>query len=151
MLLWAHYDMVVRGPPEGGKVSQIPDILVQFLWFNMPLRRFINSDLAYALALESRPFKSKRPPEVLSYDIFCSYSKNLETRFSIHSPDLVPIIKNLRGIIPELHINNHIETCLIRFSLRGRYSSSTGSSRSIIFFNVVILKRLEKCSKFDML
>ncbi|KAJ3535599.1 hypothetical protein NMY22_g6415 [Coprinellus aureogranulatus] len=48
---------------------------------------------------------------MLSYDIWCSYSVKLKERFARLFPESVPLIENLRGAVPKMHIKNHIIAC----------------------------------------
>ena len=72
------------------------------------LNRFVNTDYALAHALSGatalRWIK-------LSYDIWCSYHKNLKKRFAKHFPHSAKILDNVQGAIPKMHVKNHIEAC----------------------------------------
>jgi len=85
--------------------------------------RFANTDyvLAHTLA-DTNDMRWIR----LSYDIWCSYSKNLKKRFSKHFPWAAKILDNLSGAIPKLHIRNHLEACQLLWSFNyTKYSGET--------------------------
>jgi hypothetical protein len=48
---------------------------------------------------------------MLSYDIWCSYSKKLKARFAKKFPSSAAILEKMRGAIPKMHVKNHIEAC----------------------------------------
>jgi hypothetical protein len=48
---------------------------------------------------------------MVSYDIWCQYSKNLRKRFNHSFPMQVELLGRIRGAIPKMHIKNHIEAC----------------------------------------
>ena len=85
--------------------------------------RFVNTDYALAHALsgatELRWIK-------LSYDIWCSYHKNLKERFTKHFPHAAKILDNIRGAIPKMHVKNHIEACQLLWAFNYlEYSGET--------------------------
>jgi hypothetical protein len=63
---------------------------------------------------------------MLSYDIWCSYSKKLKTRFAEKFPSSAAILEKMRGAVPKMHVKNHIEACqhLWAFNFL-RYSGET--------------------------
>jgi hypothetical protein len=84
---------------------------------------FVNTDYALAHVLSGADdLRWIR----LSYDIWCSYHKNLKKRFSQHFPHAAKLLDNMRGAIPKMHIKNHIEACqlLWAFNYLG-YSGET--------------------------
>ncbi|PPQ95982.1 hypothetical protein CVT26_016198 [Gymnopilus dilepis] len=48
---------------------------------------------------------------MLIYDIFCSYYKKLNVRFEQWFPDMLPLLRKIRGAIPKVHIKNHKCDC----------------------------------------
>jgi len=87
------------------------------------LNSFVNTDYALAHALsganELRWIK-------LSYDMWCSYHKNLKKRFAKHFPHAAKILDNMRGAIPKLHVKNHIEACQLLWAFNYlEYSGET--------------------------
>ena len=72
------------------------------------LNSFVNTDYALAHALSGADdLRWIR----LSYDIWCSYHKNLKKRFWQYFPHAAKLLDNMRGAIPKMHIKNHIEAC----------------------------------------
>jgi hypothetical protein len=69
---------------------------------------FVNTDYALAHSLaDADDLRWIR----LSYDIWCSYFKNLKRRFSKCLPDAAKLLDKIRGAIPKMHIKNHVEAC----------------------------------------
>jgi hypothetical protein len=75
--------------------------------------RYCNSD--YALASVLRQHTDQRFI-CWSYDIECQHSIHRASRFSEWFPDLVPVIKWMIGCIPKMHIGNHKDDCMYRYS-----------------------------------
>ncbi|KAJ3520759.1 hypothetical protein NMY22_g12606 [Coprinellus aureogranulatus] len=48
---------------------------------------------------------------MMSYDIWCSYSVNLQKRFRETFPESAELIEKMRGAVPKMHIKNHIVAC----------------------------------------
>ncbi|TFK61216.1 hypothetical protein BDN72DRAFT_778500 [Pluteus cervinus] len=53
---------------------------------------------------------------MVSYDIWCQYWKNLRARVSTHFPDKLPLLDQMRGAVPKMHIKGHVEECQVRWS-----------------------------------
>ncbi|KAJ7723265.1 hypothetical protein B0H16DRAFT_1737330 [Mycena metata] len=53
---------------------------------------------------------------VLTYDVYCQYFKNITTRFRDWFPQLIPLISQLGGAVPKMHIRNHIAQCQSQWS-----------------------------------
>ncbi|KAJ3565830.1 hypothetical protein NP233_g7389 [Leucocoprinus birnbaumii] len=69
--------------------------------------------LAHALGWESR----KLQWIMLSYDIWCQYSKNLVSRMQNDSwPWMKEVASRIRGAIPKMHIHGHSEQCQLNCS-----------------------------------
>ncbi|KAJ7360665.1 hypothetical protein DFH08DRAFT_683848 [Mycena albidolilacea] len=87
--------------------------------------RFANTDKALAMQLEQHEPKQDFDftlkievddvDEVTTYDIACEYFINLEERFKIHFPELVPRIKKMRWGVPALHVQGHQDSCTYLF------------------------------------
>jgi hypothetical protein len=87
--------------------------------------RFANTDKALAMELEQHELKQDFDftlkievddiDEVTTYDIACEYFINLEERFKIHFPELVPRIKKMRWGVPALHVQGHQDSCTYLF------------------------------------
>jgi len=75
--------------------------------------RYCNSDYAIASVLEQQ---KDLPYMCWSYDIECQHSINRVARFERWFPDLVPVVKRITGCIPKMHINNHKDDCMYRYS-----------------------------------
>ena len=75
--------------------------------------RYCNSDYALASVLEQQ--QDQRFVS-FSYDIECQHSINRTARFSKWFPHLVPIVKGIIGCIPKMHIHNHKDDCIYRYS-----------------------------------
>ncbi|PPQ76396.1 LOW QUALITY PROTEIN: hypothetical protein CVT26_015366 [Gymnopilus dilepis] len=54
---------------------------------------------------------------MLTYDIWCSYYKNLEKRFEKWFHQMLPIIQKVRGAVPKLHIKGHELDCQYTWAL----------------------------------
>ncbi|KAJ7682337.1 hypothetical protein DFH06DRAFT_1314555 [Mycena polygramma] len=54
---------------------------------------------------------------LVTYDIWCQYVVNLETRITNWFPSMLPILEKIHGAIPKMHILNHIELCQILWNL----------------------------------
>ncbi|KAF5360607.1 hypothetical protein D9756_005153 [Leucocoprinus leucothites] len=78
--------------------------------------------LAHALGMEAL----KYPWILLSYDVWCQYSINIETRFRKHFEPLVDKIKEMKGAIPKMHVRGHNIKCQIHHSFY--YKPYTGMS-----------------------
>ncbi|KAH9852424.1 hypothetical protein C2E23DRAFT_730866, partial [Lenzites betulinus] len=52
----------------------------------------------------------------LSYDVICSYICHIVTRFAKSHPDLVPIVQDLKMLLPKLHMHAHREMCQIVYA-----------------------------------
>ena len=52
----------------------------------------------------------------IAYDSACSYSINIQSRFSNHFTKLKLIIAKSQFAIDSLHVNDHIEKCMYLFS-----------------------------------
>jgi len=84
---------------------------------------FVNTDYALAHALSGADnLRWIR----LSYDIWCSYHKNLKKRFSQHFPHAAKLLDNMQGAIPKMHIKNHIEACQLLWAFN--YLGYTGET-----------------------
>lgn len=51
-----------------------------------------------------------------SYDISCAYLVNVVPRFKQNFPDLVDAVKEIRWLIPLVHVQNHKDNCMYRHS-----------------------------------
>ncbi|KAJ3569745.1 hypothetical protein NP233_g4852 [Leucocoprinus birnbaumii] len=81
--------------------------------------------LAHALSLTEGP---RYQYIMLSYDIWCQYSVNLQSRFANNEKlaPYAPLIPNIRGAIPKMHISGHGVGCQINESfLYKPYSAMT--------------------------
>ncbi|KAJ3966145.1 hypothetical protein EV361DRAFT_595678 [Lentinula raphanica] len=79
--------------------------------------RFANIDLALSRALDQRPFDVNAIPHTtFSYDAQCSYSVNQLVRFRKWLPKYAPYIRDMRFIIPSMHVRNHLDLCMYLFS-----------------------------------
>ncbi|KAF8175800.1 hypothetical protein BJ912DRAFT_857712 [Pholiota molesta] len=74
---------------------------------------FARTDYALAQALSNA---ENQRWIMLSYDIWCQYSKNLKTRFKKHFPKIAPILERLRGAVPKMHIKGHVLYCQLLWS-----------------------------------
>jgi hypothetical protein len=83
--------------------------------------RYCNSD--YALASVLMHHRDQRFIK-FSYDIECHHSVNRIARFIEWFPELVPLVRRIVGCIPKMHINNHKEDCMYRFSFN--YTTGVG-------------------------
>jgi hypothetical protein len=59
-----------------------------------------------------RPFDL---PRTLSYDINCVYSKHIHDRFLDNLPQHAHLIQDMEMVIPAVHIQNHIDSCMYLF------------------------------------
>ncbi|KAF7293990.1 hypothetical protein MKEN_01462800 [Mycena kentingensis (nom. inval.)] len=57
------------------------------------------------------------PYIVVTYDIWCQYHINLESRSSTLFAKMLPIIRRIVGAIPKMHIHNHKNTCDLLWNL----------------------------------
>ena len=48
---------------------------------------------------------------MLSYDIWCQYSINIQKRFEKWFPETSTLLPRIRGAVPKMHIKNHISSC----------------------------------------
>ncbi|PPQ82618.1 hypothetical protein CVT26_001627 [Gymnopilus dilepis] len=63
---------------------------------------------------------------LVTYDIWCSYHKNLDKRVARWFLAMLPIIQKIRGAIPKMHIKNHKVNCQYCWALNFlRYSGET--------------------------
>jgi len=76
--------------------------------------RFVIVDYALAKALDNL---KDHPYIVISYDIACQFCKNAVERFKKHFPQLTDTIDRAVFVVPKMHIQNHVEECLVRYSL----------------------------------
>lgn len=53
---------------------------------------------------------------ILSYDVYCQYFKNITTRFEKWFPKLMGLIERLGGVVPKMHIRNHVAQCQTQWS-----------------------------------
>ncbi|KAK6992758.1 hypothetical protein R3P38DRAFT_141697 [Favolaschia claudopus] len=53
---------------------------------------------------------------LLSYDVWCQYFKKITERFAEWFPGLRDLIERLTGIVPKMHIRNHIAQCQTQWS-----------------------------------
>ncbi|KAJ7453629.1 hypothetical protein B0H11DRAFT_1740870 [Mycena galericulata] len=53
---------------------------------------------------------------LLSYDVYCQFFKNITTRFLNWFPSMKPLITKLSGVVPKMHIRNHIGQCQSQWS-----------------------------------
>lgn len=63
--------------------------------------------LFHALGVEGR----RQNSIVVSYDIWCQFSKNLKDRARRNFPVYMPLLGCIRGCVPKLHINGHNWYC----------------------------------------
>ncbi|KAF7307959.1 hypothetical protein MKEN_01157100 [Mycena kentingensis (nom. inval.)] len=57
------------------------------------------------------------PYIVVTYDIWCQYHINLESRSSTLFAKMLPIIRRIVGAIPKMHIHNHKNACDLLWNL----------------------------------
>lgn len=65
---------------------------------------------------------------MVSYDIWCQYSINLQTRMETRFPTLAPVFEEdrTRGAVPRLHVHSHGEKCQLGCSFTyTKYSGMT--------------------------
>ncbi|KAJ3014547.1 hypothetical protein NUW54_g1280 [Trametes sanguinea] len=53
----------------------------------------------------------------VTYDVVCSYICNIVERFKKSRPDLVPIIEQLKMLLPKMHMHAHQEACQVVYAL----------------------------------
>ena len=71
--------------------------------------RYCNSDYTLASVLD----QYKDLPHICwSYDIECQHGVNRISRFKEWFPDLVPVVQQIVGCIPKMHISNHKDDCM---------------------------------------
>ncbi|KAF6743906.1 hypothetical protein DFP72DRAFT_826853 [Ephemerocybe angulata] len=54
--------------------------------------------------------------QLFSYDISCAYGRNADTRFAKHFPDVAEVVKRFQYLIPLVHVQNHKDDCMYRYS-----------------------------------
>lgn len=103
---------------------------------HLPCNRFANADYALAHALRQHlalmPETKEGKASVFifncdvlgSYDIACAFGTNIEERFAKNFPDLLDIVKNIRWLVPLLHIQNHKDNCTYLYS--SAYTENAG-------------------------
>ncbi|KAF9559482.1 hypothetical protein CPC08DRAFT_723823 [Agrocybe pediades] len=125
-------NQVVDNLAETGTVNiQCPHCIVVSTVDLQHGERFANTDYALARALRlnsdlcdpSKPYTNSLD-FILSYDIACAYNINISKRFEERFPDLAPIIKRFRFLVPLVHIHNHKEDCMYLYSCA--YSECAG-------------------------
>ncbi|KAH9856760.1 hypothetical protein C2E23DRAFT_722024 [Lenzites betulinus] len=52
----------------------------------------------------------------MSYDVVCSYICNILERFAKSHPDLLPIVQDLKMMLPKLHMHAHQEMCQVVYA-----------------------------------
>ena len=92
--------------------------------------RFANSDFAVKHAIEQtidvrtgKPFINSAG-YMTSYDMSCSYSVNMQKRFRDRFPDGATAISKFTFLIPLVHVNNHKENCVYKYSCS--YTANAG-------------------------
>ncbi|KAH9885219.1 hypothetical protein C8Q73DRAFT_660020 [Cubamyces lactineus] len=78
------------------------------------LYRWGENDCALARALRGT---EKLHERALSYDVVCSYICHIRERFERSHPELLPIIDELKMLLPKLHIYAHKELCQLVYVL----------------------------------
>ncbi|KAF9486051.1 hypothetical protein BDN70DRAFT_988377 [Pholiota conissans] len=97
-----------------------------FYWTVVDLAKgecFAHTD--YALARTLSDAENQRWI-MLSYDIWCQYSKKIKARFSKHFPEVAPVLERLRGAVPKMHIKGHVLYCQLLWSFN--YLPSSGET-----------------------
>jgi hypothetical protein len=61
---------------------------------------------------------------IVSYDVACQYHVHVVTRFEKWFPDLAPIVKSMRWVVPALHVRGHQSSCIYGYS--AAYMQATG-------------------------
>lgn len=85
--------------------------------------RYANTD--YAIAHSLAEAKDQRWI-MISYDIWCQYSVNIQKRFEKWLPGASILLPRIRGAIPKMHIKNHIASCQQLWAFNYlRYSGET--------------------------
>ncbi|KAH9858371.1 hypothetical protein C2E23DRAFT_718713 [Lenzites betulinus] len=51
-----------------------------------------------------------------SYDVVCSYICNILKRFATTHPELVPVVADMKMLLPKLHMHGHKEMCQIVYA-----------------------------------
>ncbi|KAH9846526.1 hypothetical protein C2E23DRAFT_743934, partial [Lenzites betulinus] len=51
-----------------------------------------------------------------SYDVVCSFICHIVARFSQSHPELVPIVQELKMLLPKMHMHAHQEMCQIVYA-----------------------------------
>ncbi|PIL23637.1 hypothetical protein GSI_14950 [Ganoderma sinense ZZ0214-1] len=74
----------------------------------------IHHDFSLAGALKGTEALEERG---YTYDVICSRLRSMVPRFEKHHPDLVPIIKDLKCLLPSMHLHAHKELCQIVYAL----------------------------------
>ncbi|EJD37043.1 hypothetical protein AURDEDRAFT_73638, partial [Auricularia subglabra TFB-10046 SS5] len=54
---------------------------------------------------------------ILTCDKGCQYGVNLVKRFQTAFPELVPIVKPMKVLVPKMHLQGHKEECRFLYSL----------------------------------
>jgi len=63
---------------------------------------------------------------MISYDIWCQYSKKMHARITKWLPHLAGVLSKIRGAIPSMHVKNHKDLCQKFYSFGYlRYSGCT--------------------------
>ncbi|KAG6836333.1 hypothetical protein H0H93_009029 [Arthromyces matolae] len=84
---------------------------------------YANTD--YAVAWSLRDQTQQRWLRFI-YDIFCRYGIHLLDRFNEWFPGLADLVSKIDGAIPKMHIMNHVQKCMLFFSLNYQpYSGET--------------------------
>ncbi|PIL29558.1 hypothetical protein GSI_08366 [Ganoderma sinense ZZ0214-1] len=74
----------------------------------------IHHDFSLAGALKGTELLEERG---YTYDVICSRLRSMIPRFEKHHPKLVPIIKDLKCLLPSMHLHAHKELCQIVYAL----------------------------------
>jgi hypothetical protein len=82
---------------------------------------YCNSDYALAQVLEQH---KDNPFIDYSYNINCQNEKNWVSRFKEWFPHLTSVVKRINNCIPKMHIQNHKDDCMYRYSFN--YTTCVG-------------------------
>jgi hypothetical protein len=78
---------------------------------------FVNMDFALARSMrQCGASQLSACSDVKSYDISCAYSVNIVERFTRSFPDCVDAIRRAVFLIPAVHVTNHKDNCMYRYS-----------------------------------
>lgn len=53
---------------------------------------------------------------ILSYNVYCQYYKRITERFGKWFPGMVDMISRMSGVVPKMHIRNHVAQCQTQWS-----------------------------------